>query len=296
MVAIVLAVPVCVANAQTAAGGTLAPNQTNGFGKNEIVTFTYTQNFSCIHEPTADLDFNNVLAQSDPAEFQTPICQVATEPTIDPTGAKIEHTAHLYVLVPMFSVDNDKNPDDAIDCPAGVRPSTICGSELGTTLINLFGALPEAFKKTPAVFTQCPEPGAAPGTCTMHSSTVDLGTALVALGKLQPPAKNMFVPTPNHSHVIDGARVTSKPIWWEVRPILVMNANDWPPQDGSSGITSTKKMDDAEAAGCRRGGFELLPVLQLAGRQEHRLVSNGRGRLRGRSIRWGERPPRSMPS
>jgi hypothetical protein len=44
--------------------------------------------------------------------MQTPICQPATEPTQDPAGGSIKHTAHLYVFIPMFSVDNDQNPND----------------------------------------------------------------------------------------------------------------------------------------------------------------------------------------
>ena len=52
----------------------LAPNQTNGFGNNRIVTFTYLQNFDCVDQPTQDLDFNKIKAQSDPNEMQTPIC------------------------------------------------------------------------------------------------------------------------------------------------------------------------------------------------------------------------------
>jgi hypothetical protein len=59
----------------------------------------------------------------------------------------------------------------------------------------------------------------------------------------------IFVPTPNHSHVVDNSRVNTGPIWWEVRPVLVMFQSDWPAADGSSGITSSKVMDDAEAAG-----------------------------------------------
>ena len=130
----------CVCALSTgAAHAQLAANQTAGFGKNRVLTFTYEQNFVCLDQPTDDLDFNGVLMQSDPAEFQTPICQVATEPTIDPTGKKIKHTAHLYVLVPMFSVDNDQNPDDALPCPKGVRADTLCGPELGNTLISIFG-------------------------------------------------------------------------------------------------------------------------------------------------------------
>src|SRR5215469_12036742 len=95
----------------------LAPNQTNGFGNNRLVTFTYTQNFDCVDQPTLDLDFNGIKAQSDPNEMQTPICQPITEPTQDPTGGDIKHTAHLYVFLPMFSVDNDQNPNDAMPCP-----------------------------------------------------------------------------------------------------------------------------------------------------------------------------------
>jgi hypothetical protein len=87
----------------------LAPNQTNGFGNNRLVTFTYLQSFDCVDQPLLDLDFNGIKAQSDPNEMQTPICQAITEPTADPTGGNIKHTAHLYVFLPMFSVDNDQN-------------------------------------------------------------------------------------------------------------------------------------------------------------------------------------------
>jgi hypothetical protein len=69
-----------------------------------------------------DLDFNGILAQSDPDEMQTPVCQPITEPTQDPAGGDIKHTAHLYVLLPMFSVDGDQNPNDAIPCPKTEKP------------------------------------------------------------------------------------------------------------------------------------------------------------------------------
>jgi len=109
-----------------------------------LVTFTYLQNFDCVDQPTMDLDFNHVLAQSDPNEMQTPICQAVTEPTEDPTGGDIKHTAHLYVFIPMFSVDGDTNPAHAMPCPDGGRPTELRGIALGTTLIELFGFLPEA--------------------------------------------------------------------------------------------------------------------------------------------------------
>ena len=99
------------------ASAQLAPNQTNGFGNSRLVTFTYLQNFDCVDQPTLDLDSNHKVAQSDPNEMQIPICQPITEPTADPTGGDIKHTAHLYVLIPMFSVNGSKNPNDAMACP-----------------------------------------------------------------------------------------------------------------------------------------------------------------------------------
>ncbi|HKX00089.1 MAG TPA: hypothetical protein VJN43_20275 [Bryobacteraceae bacterium] len=231
----------------------LAANQTQGFGNGRLVTFTYLQNFDCVDQPTMDLDFNGVTAQSDPNEMQTPICQAVTEPTQDPAGGDLKHTAHLYVLVPMFSVDNDQNVNDAMPCPSGGRPGELCGPELGAALIKAFGAIPEAWKAkvNPMITTQCPDPNnPTPGTCTMHASSVDLSVTLAALGKApSPPTGPIFVPTPNHSHVVDNSRVNTQPIWWEVRPVLVMQQSDWPTADGSSGITSSRAMDDAETAG-----------------------------------------------
>jgi hypothetical protein len=227
---------------------TLAPNQTQGFGNSSLVTFTYLQNFDCVDQPTLDLDFNGVKAESDPNEMQTPICQMVTEPTQDPTGGEIQGTAHLYVLVPMFG--SSTNPADAMPCPNGGRPKELCGTVLGSALIKLFGFIPEAWRTHPAVPTQCPDPShSVPGTCTMHASSVDLSVLLNATGKTGTPTAPIFVPTPNHSHVVDNEFVNTKPIWWEVRPVLVMFQSDWPTPDGSRGITSSALMDDAEAAG-----------------------------------------------
>lgn len=236
-----------------AAQSQLGPNQTQGFGNGRIVRFTYLQNFDCVDQPTMDLDFNGVKAQSDPNEMQIPICQAVTEPTEDPAGGNLKHTAHLYVLIPMFSIDNDQNPADAMPCPSGGRPGELCGIALGNALINAFGFVPEAWKTkvNSAITTQCPDPNnPVAGTCTMHASSVDLSVTLAALGKISsPPSAPVFVPTPNHSHVVDNSRVNTGAIWWEVRPVLVMNQSDWPAADGSSGITSSRAMDDAEAAG-----------------------------------------------
>src|SRR5215469_16291656 len=143
---LVLLAYVLVMFAGSNASAQLAPNQTNGFGNNRLVTFTYLQNFDCVDQPTLDLDFNHTLAQSDPNEMQIPICQPITEPTQDPTGGDIKHTAHLYVLVPMFSVDSDQNPNDAMPCPNGGRANELCGPALGMALIKFFGFVPEAWK------------------------------------------------------------------------------------------------------------------------------------------------------
>lgn len=261
------------------AWGQLAANQTNGFGNKRLVTFTYLQNFDCVDQPLLDLDFNGSKAQSDPNEMQIPICQAATEPSQDPSGADIKHTAHLYVFLPMFSVNNDQNPDDAMPCPF-VRTNELCGHDLGVALIKAFGFVPEAWKTHPMVATQCPDPNnPAPGTCTMHASSVDLSVTLAALGKApNPPTANIFVPTPNHDHVIDNSRVNSGAIWWEVRPVLIMNQSDWPAADGSSGITSSKEMDDAEAAGRAvevGSNFFLFFSSQLSSAMAHMQGMNG---------------------
>ena len=248
--ALIAVITTIVSIGSNSAVAQLLPNQTSGFGNGRLITFTYLQNFDCVDQPLLDLNFNNVKAQADPNEMQIPICQVVTEPTADPAGGDIKHTAHLYVLVPMFSVDNDQNPADAMDCPF-MRTGELCGTALGTALINAFHFLPEAWKKKPLVATQCPDQNnPVPGTCTMHASSVDLSFTLAALGKAaNPPVANIFVPTPNHSHVVDNSRVNTGPIWWEVRPVLVMDPHDWPSPDGSTGITSSRAMDDAEAAG-----------------------------------------------
>jgi hypothetical protein len=225
----------------------LKPNQTYGYGGDKVLTFRYGMNFDCIDQPGDDLNYNQIPADQDPGEMQTPICVVGTQPDINPPGqhGKIGATTEpLYVLVPMFSVDNDQNPGDAISCKNVVK-GTICGKALGQTLIKLFGAIPEGFKEKPLVYTQCPDPTDAPGTCTMHASRLDLGPVLAALGYIAPPTSNVFLPTPNHSHIVINMDENTPPIWWQVRPVLVLSQSVWPNQGGTSGITSVAKMNKA---------------------------------------------------
>src|ERR1700760_117952 len=107
----------------------LKANQTEVFGAGKPLTFTYTQSFACVDQPKDDLDFNKKKAQSDPNEQQIPICQAGIDPTINPPGTvgkASDTTAPIYVLIPMFSTDNDQNPNDAISCK-DVVPGTTCG-------------------------------------------------------------------------------------------------------------------------------------------------------------------------
>jgi hypothetical protein len=230
----------------------LKVNQTLGFGANQLLTFTYTQSFSCIDQPFDDLDYNKIPSASDPNELQIPICVSGVNPTINPpgqTGNPIQTSEPIFVLVPMFSVDNDQNPNDAIACSATIVTGTACGPALGNTLLSLFKFIPEGFKQKPLVYTQCPDPGAAPGTCTMHASRLDLGPTLAALGLIPPPTSNVFLPTPNHDHVLIPQDINIKPIWWQVIPVLVFDQSDWPSRDGSSGLASSYAVEAAVKAG-----------------------------------------------
>lgn len=229
----------------------LRPNQTLGYAGGKLFTFTYTQNFACVEQPNNDLNFNGRLADRDGSETRSPICQAGASPTINPPGnignARAT-TDPIYVLVPMFSVDNDKNPNDAISC-VGVVPGTLCGPQLGSTLISLFGALPEAFKAHPLVYSQCPDKNKIPGHCTMHAAQIDLAPVLAQLGYIpNPPTANVFVPSPNHSHVLARMDANIAAEWWQVLPILVLDQADWPNQAGTTGITSVAKINAAEKA------------------------------------------------
>ena len=104
---------------------------------------------------------------------------------------------------------------------------------------------------------QCPEPGpplsklkGAFGTCTMHTSKVDLGPVLNQLGLVPKNGGRLpkvVVPTPNHDHIIDGTNFGK--IWWQVRVVLVNKESDWPDVNGTKGLTSVADLRKAQAAG-----------------------------------------------
>ncbi len=229
----------------------LASNESAGFGAGKLLTFNYTQNFVCVEQPNNDLNYNKRHADSDPLETATPICQANFNPTINPPG-NIGNprltTDPIFVLVPMFSSDNDQNPNDAIGCDL-VPTGTLCGNALGTTLIKLFGAIPEGFKKKPLVAVQCPSPNDPPGSCTMHANRMDIAPLLAKLGYIPFPAtSNIFVPLPNHSHVLQSNAISLAPEWWQVIPVLVLNQSVWPNAAGTTGITSEPALQAAIAA------------------------------------------------
>lgn len=230
----------------------LAPNETAGFGARKLLTFNYTQNFVCVEQPNDDLNFNKKPVESDPSETKVPICQANFNPTINPPGDignPRSTTDPLYVLVPMFSADNDQNANDAIGC-AHVTAGALCGPALGTELIKLFGAVPEGFKTNPMVAVQCPLPTDSAGACTMHANEIDIAPLLAKLGYIPaPPTANIFVPLPNHDHLLASTDISVAPEWWQVIPTLVLNPADWPNAAGTSGITSISALEASIHAG-----------------------------------------------
>jgi hypothetical protein len=84
----------------------------------------------------------------------------------------------------------------------------------------------------------------------MHASRLDLAPVLAALKLIPSPATaNVFVPSPNHSHVLKDDDINVPAIWWQVLPVLVLKQSDWPSRDGSVGITSAAALTRAIQAG-----------------------------------------------
>lgn len=231
-------------------------NQTDGYGNERLVAFTYFMNFQCIHEPFDDLDIDGNVAAIDPDEFQTPRCIVGDQPTLDPTGDPIQNTEPLFVIVPFFDADGD---------------GEAATPDLGAALTGLFNFVPDAFDPTPGVPVQCPEPGPPLtkhtgdfGTCTMHPTQVDLGPVLGQLG-LVPAGTSVQVPTPNHSHIINGANFKS--VWWQVIVVLVTDQGVWPNVGGTAGLNSVDDLRRAQAGGKASGDIPTNFFLFFDSRQ-----------------------------
>lgn len=212
----------------------LKPGQTNAFGNNQVLVFTYQQQFDCVVQPNDDRNYSGTIAAKDTEQFQNPECQIGAPSTIDPTGRSIMKTDPVYVLVPFF----ETNPKTPAFTPA-----------LGKALKKLFGFVPDAFKTSPGVAVQCPDPAAVmAGTCTMHPPMIDLGPVLTALGKV-PPKTKVYVPMPNHDHLLPNSTINQGQEWWSVDTVLVTKASVWPGAKGGNGITSIAKLQAAQKAG-----------------------------------------------
>ena len=217
----------------------LAINQTQGFGADDLLKFTYQIQFDCVDQAFDDRNYNGVPAAEDPAEFYAPpTCQIGAPSTLSPAGISSQQTDKLFVLVPFFET-NPKEP--------------AFSETLGAQLKQLFGFVPDAFKVHPGVAVQCPEPGAPitpfegkPGTCTMHPLQQDLGPMLAAL-HLIPPKTILNVPLVNHSHLLDNSQINQAAEWWQVIVVLVKDPGAWPDRSGRHGITSVAKLRAAQA-------------------------------------------------
>jgi len=82
-------------------------------------------------------------------------------------------------------------------------------------------------------------PAKQPHSDRRHSRAQPLSD--IQLGKTGAPTMPIFVPTPNHDHVVDNSRVNTTPIWWEVRPVLIMDQSDWPPRMGAAASPRPKQ-------------------------------------------------------
>ena len=65
-------VPALCACLALSARAQLASNQTNGFGNNNLLVFTYLQSFDCVDQPLMDLDFNGILGKTTPTRCRPP--------------------------------------------------------------------------------------------------------------------------------------------------------------------------------------------------------------------------------
>jgi hypothetical protein len=117
-----------------------------------------------------------------------------------------------------------------------------------------------------------------------------LGRPLEGAGRARQNSRSaaapIFLPHANHSYVVDNSDVNDPPIWWEVRPVLILDQRDWPAADGSRGIASARAMDAAERAG--RGievGSNFFLLFSL-----HHMPGMERGWARQRERQSGSLP------
>jgi hypothetical protein len=148
----------------------------------------------------------------------------------------------------MPSGEGDKKTSEAISCDnASFRNP--CPSALGSTLVKLFGAIPEAFKANPALYTQCTDPGyrQGPAPFTLRELTWDRFwlPSFICLLRLRTSSGRDRI-TVMCSSI---KTLIIKPIWSKVVPVVVLKQNGWPSKDAGSGISSHETLRTAEKAG-----------------------------------------------
>ena len=119
-----------------------ADNQTNGFGNNRLATFTYCRILiawisrqwtwiSMAYWPSPiPMRCRRPFASRPPSPPRTRLAEALNTPRI------------FYVFIPMFSVDNDQNPNDAMPCPNGGRPGELCGRTLPEIVMSASEIVP----------------------------------------------------------------------------------------------------------------------------------------------------------
>ena len=80
----------------------------------------------------------------------------------------------------------------------------------------------------------------------MHPTTLDLGPVLGQLGAV-PKGTAVQVPTPNHSHIVDGGNFGA--IWWQIIVVLVTDQSVWPNVEGTAGLNSLEALRRSQASG-----------------------------------------------
>lgn len=190
----------------------IAADQTEGFGRDQLLVFTYddpaVQPFEC-------------SVTGDPNT-----CVVGVAPGTTSKGKAADEVPDLGVIVPIFDADFDGNSEVA-SLPVDAFEDRDRTYGVGATDPGL------------AIDLQCPEPGSPFGTCFNHPDTLDVS---LLFGN---PIGTNVVPLPNHSHIVRDTPGGS--VAWDTTVNFVCDPSVWPNADGTTGITSFEALAVAQA-------------------------------------------------
>ena len=222
------------------------PHVIEGFAKDKLLGLTYPIQYMCVHEYFDDLDHDGTVTPNDSEEHEKEICTIGRPSSVDPTGKPYERTRALNALVPLFDFENDGEASSG-------GPNHDQG--FADLLDSLFGFVPDAYDPDLNIAIHCPHPGppislhtGTFGTCAMHPIVLDMSPLLSAEFPDQfDPDQNIFLPLVNHMHLIKNPNNQQQ--WFKILVNLVVDPAAWPDQEGTTGITSLKKLRDAQDAG-----------------------------------------------